>query len=150
MISPAAAARITVIGLDVDGVRIGGEAPTPRNAEGHSMSPVPSGPDSTVTIGFLLKSSVPLRCIRPSAMACRSPLTINVPPRATNFSVSTSQIHDTSVPSGVLSFNTNKVVLSVLSVTTRIVSFVPTGFFDNKIRTRLPSITKSSARPKAA
>ena len=35
----------------------GGVAPTPRNADGHSMSPVPSGPDKTVTMGFLLKSS---------------------------------------------------------------------------------------------
>src|SRR3954467_3698560 len=51
----------------------GGVAPTPRKADGQSRSPVPSGPDKTVTMGLLLKSSVPLRSMRPSQIARRSP-----------------------------------------------------------------------------
>ena len=37
-----------------------------------------------------------------------------------------------------------------ISATARIVSFIPTGFLDSKILTFLPSISNSSARPKAA
>src|SRR5258708_363766 len=63
------------------------------------------------------------------------------------FSKSTSQIQDTSLPSGTLSFKTKRIDLPFETVLKD--SLKPVGFLERKIFIFLPSIFISSCLPKA-